>query len=65
MEALVLTLAKKLPVSAIAQLVGVSEKRIWRAIKVQVESARQATTDSEVTALGVDGAIVKSGVWLV
>ena len=65
MEALVLTLAKKLPVSAIAQLVGVSEKRIWRAIKVQVESAHQATTDSEVTALGVDGAIVKSGVWLV
>ena len=54
MDALVLTLAKKLPVSAIAQMFGVSENRIWRSIDVHVESARQATTYSEVTALGVD-----------
>jgi hypothetical protein len=32
MDALVLILAKKLPVSAIAQMFGVSENRIWRAI---------------------------------
>ena len=54
MDALVLTLAKKLPVSAIAKMFGVSENRIWRAINVHVESARQATTYSEVRALGVD-----------
>ena len=54
MDALVLTLAKKLPVSAIAQMFGVSQSRIWRAINVHVESARQATSNSEVTALGVD-----------
>jgi len=54
MDALVLTLAKKLPVSAIAQMFGVSENRIWRSIDVHVESARQATTYTEVTALGVD-----------
>lgn len=54
MDALVLTLAKKLPVSAIAQMFGVSENRIWRAINVHVASARQATTYTEVTALGVD-----------
>ena len=54
MDALVLTLAKKLPVSAIAQMFGVSENRIWRAINIHIESARQATSYSEVTALGVD-----------
>ena len=54
MDALVLTLAKKLPVSAIAQMFGVSENRIWRAININIESARQATSYSEVTALGVD-----------
>ncbi len=54
MDALVLTLAKKLPVSAIAQMFGVSENRIWRAINVHMASARQATTYTEVTALGVD-----------
>jgi len=54
MDALVLTLATKLPVSAIAQMFGVSENRIWQAIDVHVESARQATTYSEVRALGVD-----------
>ena len=54
MDALVLTLAKKLPVSAIAQLFGVSENRIWRALHVHVESARESMTYGDVTALGVD-----------
>ena len=54
MDALDMTLAKKLPFSAIAQMFGVSENRIWRAINFHVESARQATTYTEVRALGVD-----------
>lgn len=54
MDALVLTLAKKRPVSAIAQLFGVSENRIWRAINTPMESARKTTSYTEVTALGVD-----------
>jgi transposase len=54
MDTLVLTLAKKLPVSAIAQMFGGSENRIWRAINVHVESARQSISYYEVTALGVD-----------
>lgn len=41
MYALVLTLAKKIPVSAIAQMFGVSKNPIWRAINVHVEPARQ------------------------
>ena len=54
MDALVLTLAKKLPVSAIAQLFGVSENRIWRAIHVHVEAARTQASYADVKALGVD-----------
>jgi transposase len=54
MDALVLTLAKKLPVSAIAQLFGVSENRIWRAINVHVEAARAQASYADVKALGVD-----------
>jgi transposase len=54
MDALVLTLAKKLPVSAIAQMFGVSENRIWRAINVHVKAARAKTSYADVHALGVD-----------
>jgi transposase len=54
MDALVLTLAKKLPVSAIAQLFGVSDNRIWRAINAHVEAARADTAYADVAALGVD-----------
>ena len=54
MDALVLTLAKPLPVSAIAQLFGVSENRIWRAINAHVEAARATTSYADVVALGVD-----------
>lgn len=54
MDALVLTLAKKLPVSAIAQLFGVSENRIWRAIHVHVEAARAQASYADVEALGAD-----------
>gem|GEM_PF-1139227 len=44
MDALILTLAQKLPVSAIAKMFGVSEHRIWRAINVHVASARGRVT---------------------
>ena len=54
MDALVLTLAQKLPVSAIAKMFGVSEHRIWRAINVHVASARDSVSYQEVKALGVD-----------
>jgi len=54
MDALVLTLAKKLPVSAIAHMFDVSEGRIWRAINAHVETARESMTYETVQALGVD-----------
>lgn len=60
MEALVLTLAKKLPVSAIAAMFDVSEGRIWRAINAHVESAHEDMTYAAVEALGVDEKFVGS-----
>ena len=54
MDALILTLAQKLPVSAIAKMFWVSENRIWRAINVHVASARDSVSYQEVKALGVD-----------
>jgi transposase len=54
MDALVLTLAMKLPVSAIAKLLGVSASRIWQTINVHVEAARRQETHEYVTVIGVD-----------
>lgn len=54
MDALVLTLAEKLPVAQIARLFGVCENRIWRAINAHVEKARTQALYSDVCALGVD-----------
>jgi hypothetical protein len=54
MDALVLTLAKKLPVSAIARLCDVSESRVWRTVNAHVKVARAQATYADVTALGVD-----------
>jgi len=58
MDALVLTLAKRLPVSAITQMFGVSENRIRRVIKIHVESARETVSHAEVQTLGVDENLV-------
>jgi transposase len=54
MDALVLTLARKLPVSAIARLFEVSENRVWRTINTHVEAARAQASYADVKALGVD-----------
>lgn len=54
MDALVLALAKKLPIAEIAKLFGVSAGRIWQALNVQVEAARAQESHAEVTRIGVD-----------
>lgn len=61
MDALVLTLARKLQVSAFARLFGVSENRSWRAINSPVDAARAATADADVEALGFEEQYVASG----
>lgn len=54
MDALVLALAKKLPVAEIAKLFGVSAGRIWQTLNVHVEAARAKESHAEVTRIGVD-----------
>lgn len=54
LDALVLTLARKLPIRQIALLLGVGEKRIQQAITVHVEAARARESYAEVSQLGVD-----------
>ena len=54
MDALVVALAKKLPVAEIAALFGVSAGRIWQALKVHVEAARGQQSHAKVTRIGVD-----------
>lgn len=54
MDALVLALAKKLPIAEIARLFGVSAGRIWQALNVHVEAARAKESHAGVRRLGVD-----------
>lgn len=54
LDALVLTLARKLPIRQIAHLLGVGEKRIQQAITVHVEEARARESYAGLRQLGVD-----------
>jgi transposase len=54
MDALIVTLAQKLPVRQIAALLKVSDKRVWQALNAQVEAARARESYAEVERLGVD-----------
>ena len=53
-EAWVMELAKHLPVSVIADLVDVRDKRLWRFIKHYVDAARDLEDYSDVENIGMD-----------
>jgi transposase len=53
-EALVLTLAKSMPVSDIAKLVQAHDTRLWRMIRHHVDEAREQVDMSTVTRIGMD-----------
>ena len=53
-EAWVMELAKHLPVSVVAKLVGVRDKRLWRFIKHYVNAARELEDYSKVNSIGMD-----------
>jgi transposase len=53
-EALVMALAKEMPVNAIAGLVGEHDTRLWRIVHHYVDAARAVEDLSEVCRLGVD-----------
>lgn len=53
-EAWVMELSKHLPVSVIARLAGVGDKRLWRFIKHYVDAARELEDYSGVEGIGMD-----------
>lgn len=61
MEALLVTLAKAMPVAQIAALLGVSGNRIWRVLDHYVPQARAQADYSEVKDAGVDEKSCRKG----
>lgn len=60
-EAFVLAMAKEMPISDIAQLVGENDTRIWRIIKQHTEKAYRNKDLSGVTRIGIDETSAKKG----
>jgi transposase len=61
MEALIVALCRAMPVRQVAQLLGVSDMRLWRVLDVYVERARAQEDFSEVTAVGLDETAARRG----
>jgi transposase len=60
-EALVLAMAKEMPVKAVADLVDENDTRIWRILQHYVDTARAAEDFSGVRHLGLDETASKRG----
>lgn len=60
-EAFIMTLAKDMPVNAIARLVAEHDTRLWRVLNHYVEQARGEQDYSGVTRIGVDETASKRG----
>ncbi len=61
MEALLVTLCRAMPVRQVAQLLGVSDMRLWRTLDHYVDQARGAEDFSAVTAIGLDETAARRG----
>ena len=60
-EALVMTMARDMPVNVIARLLTVNDKRLWRIITAYVDAARSREDFSSVTHLGIDETSIRKG----
>lgn len=60
-EALVMTMARDMPVNVMARLFSVTDTRLWRIINAYVETARAKEDFSDVKRIGVDETSVKKG----
>jgi len=60
-EALVMTMARDMPVNVIARLLSVTDTRLWRVINAYVETARANEDFSDVKRIGVDETSVRKG----
>ena len=60
-EALVMTMARDMPVNVMARLFSVTDTRLWRVINAYVEAARAKEDFSDVRRIGIDETSVKKG----
>ena len=60
-EQVALTLAREMPVSVAAQMIGITDKRLWRIIAHYVAKAVAAFDLSQVEAIGLDETASKRG----
>lgn len=60
-EALVMTMARDMPVNVMARLFSVTDTRLWRVINAYVELARAKEDFSDVKRIGIDETSVKRG----
>jgi transposase len=60
-EALVMILAREMPVNAIAELMGVTDQRIWRILKHYILADVDRMDLSELTSVGVDETAARRG----
>lgn len=60
-EALVMTMARDMPVNVMARLFSVTDTRLWRVINAYVELARAREDFSNVKRIGIDETSVKKG----
>ncbi|MEE4277941.1 MAG: helix-turn-helix domain-containing protein, partial [Halieaceae bacterium] len=61
MEALLVTLCQAMPVRQVAQLLGVSDMRVWRTLDHYVDQARAQEDFSQVSAIGLDETAARRG----
>lgn len=61
MEALLVVLAKQMPVRAVGQLLGLHDGQIWRVLDHYVEAARQQENFSGVQSVGLDETASRRG----
>ena len=61
MEAMILELAKKMPVLQVANLLGEEDKKLWRVIHHYVDESRSKEDFSDVSVIGIDETSRKKG----
>lgn len=61
MEAMILELAKEMPVLKVGNFLGETDKRLWRVINHYVDQARSKEDFSNITVIGVDETSRKKG----
>jgi transposase len=60
-EALVMALAREMPIQAVAELVGEHDTRLWRVVHHYVDEARARADHSQVRQVGVDETASRRG----